>query len=170
MSPHCSTNVAASYQTSFSIVANRKARKNSGHEPIEHNNRLPYIIQHLTHEMEPSYLLFDSTMNMEIALMYVVAFFGAKIQGDSDTSMCDFVDPPVVMPIDEAIQQGMDWIRNSREFQELRDLDGPFIEKWRDVEWSFDNWDAQEVLPNTGWIQEIADIYYDDETFTRAAY
>lgn len=120
--------------------------------------------------MDRSYLLFHSSMSMADALMILVDLFEAKIDGAIDTTLCEFVDSTMVIPIDDAIQQGMDMIRNDWEFQELRDLDGPFIEKWRDVEWAFDNWDAQEVPPEKDWIQEIVDIYYSDETFTREAY
>ncbi len=107
---------------------------------------------------------------MEDALMILVELFEAKIDGAIDTSQCESGDSTIVIPIDEAIQQGMDMIRNDWEFQELRDLDGPFIEKWRDVEWTFKTWDAAEVLPEKDWIQEIVDIYYSDETVTREAY
>jgi len=120
--------------------------------------------------MDSSYLLFHSSMGIENALIILVDLFEAKIDGAIDTTLCEFVDPNVVIPIDGAIQQGMDMIRNDWGFQQLRDLDGPFIEKWRDVEWTFDNWDAQEVLPEKDWIQEIVDAYYSDETVTSDAY
>ena len=76
----------------------------------------------------------------------------------------DFLGPSVFppVPLDVAIQQGMDTIRNNYEFKELRDEDGAFIQKWRDIEWSFENWEAQEVMPDKMWIREILDIYGTD--------
>lgn len=120
--------------------------------------------------MDPSHLLFYSSMSMEDALMILTGLFEAKIDGATETTLCEFVDSTILMPIDKAIQQGMDMIRNDSEFQELRDSNGPFIETWRCVELVFDNWDAQEMLPEKDWIQEIVDSYYSDETVTREAY
>ena len=111
--------------------------------------------------MDSSNTAFPESMDMGTALHMLVELFEAKIDGAVDTSICDSISDILAVPIDidDAIWQGIDMIKNTWEFQGLCDLDGAFMQKWRDIEWAFENWEDQEVLPDKTWVREILQVY-----------
>ena len=109
--------------------------------------------------MDPPYTAFPESMDMGTALHMLVELFEAKIDGD--TSVCSSISDILAVPIDidDAIRQGIGMIKNTWEFQGFCDLDGAFMQKWRDIEWTFENWEDQEVLPDKIWVREILQVY-----------
>ena len=94
-----------------------------------------------------------------LVLDQLVTLFEGKIDGYTDTSKL-YLDA-FSTPIDTAIQTQMDEVRSVDEFALLRDADdgGPFMDRWWELEDLWNNWEAQETLPERGWFREVVGLY-----------
>lgn len=103
----------------------------------------------------------EESMNTAIGIL--IGLFKAKIDGGANTNSVAGPKLKPVTPLNEAIEKVMNIMKGHDEFEGLRQKEGHFIRKFREIDEAFANWDTLEEKPSKNSLYDLHDNYMRDK-------
>ena len=103
----------------------------------------------------------DSDQPLDTALSVFVSLLETRCDGP--LSPIKNSEHPDGYPLDPMIQYWIATIKSIKEFQVLQKKDGPWMQRWRELEDVCKNWEGQDKVPDKSWFREIETLYFEQK-------